>query len=246
VIAATRDALLGGRVVYDQPARGYRVAVEAPLLARFAIALRPSRCVVDLGAGPGAVSLCLAVTGWASRVVAIEIDEAHAELARRNAETNRVAMTVIESDVAHVRDVAGDLVIANPPWFETDTGGVSADPRRAAARTFTRGSLGAFVTAARRLLAPRGRVVLSMPASRLAETIGALVRVGLHAKRMRFVHPREGEEADVVFIEAKPGKAGGLAIETPLFIRQNGERYTEEVARTLAGDWISPAAAGTA
>ncbi len=234
-IATTRDSLLGGLVTYEQPAHGYRVALEAPMLARFAALgrARPFRSLIDLASGPGAVALCLLAAGRVERAVAIEIDRDHAELARRNAVANAASMEVIEADVASVSGIRSELVVANPPWFEPESGPLATGSSRAAARAFTRGTLHAFVVAARRLLAPRGRVVLSMPVARLVETLGELAEVGLHAKRMRFVHPREGEEADVVLIEAKPGRIGGLAIAPPWHVRTASESYTPETYQTL-------------
>lgn len=235
MIETTRDALLGGRIHYEQPSRGYRVGLEAPLLARFATTARakPFRSVVDLGAGPGAVMLCLLFTGWAAHGTAVEIDRAHAALAIANAAHNALSLDVICADVAQVSGIAGDLVIMNPPWFEPTAGAVASDPTRGGARAFVRGTLQGFIAAARRALAPRGRAVLSMPAARLVDTVDALARTGLHAKRMRFVHPRAGGEADVVFVEAKPGRAGGLVVERPLFVRAAGEDYTPEARETL-------------
>ncbi len=238
----TRDALLGGRLKYEQPARGYRVALEAPLLARFAIDTRERAFarVVDLGSGPGAVCLCLVGSGWAMRGMAVEIDREHAELARRNAAANGLPIEVIESDVGDAHCEPGDLVIANPPWFEPSGGAVAPDVSRAGARAFTRGTLESFVRASRRLLAPRGRVVMSLPSSRSVEALATFATVGLHAKRIRFVHPREGEEADVIFIEAKPSRPGGLVIEPPWFVRGTGDDYTAETDDALRGRWPSP------
>jgi len=241
-MTTTVDALLDGLVVYEQPARGYRVALEAPLLARFAIEgrRRPFHHALDLGAGCGAVGLMLAKTGWAERVTAVELDGEHARLAIRNAAANGLtqAMTVVRSDVGATAELPpADLVVANPPWFETDSGGVALLPPRAAARAFVHGSLAEFIRVARRNLAPRGRVVLSVPASRSMETIAMLVEQRLQPKRLRFVHPREGREAHVLFVEAKPGKPGGVVVESPLIVRELGEDYTKVADDALRGRW---------
>jgi tRNA1Val (adenine37-N6)-methyltransferase len=238
------DALLAGLITYRQPRSGYRVSIEAPLLARFAIAGRSRSFahIIDLGAGPGAVCLCLLTMGWAVRATAVEIDATHAALARQNLQLNSLAAraTVVESDVGAAQCTSGDLVIANPPWFERRAGGIALDASRAAARAFTRGSLESFVRAARRLLAPRSTVVMSLPSSRTVEALATFAAVGLHAKRVRFVHPREGEEADVIFIEAKPGRPGGLVIERPWYVRGAGEDYTSETDDALRGRWPTP------
>ena len=72
----TEDALLGGRVRLLQPRRGYRVAVDAVLLAA-AIDAAAGERVLDLGAGVGAVGLCLA-----ARVPGLH-DHGHRSCSRR-------------------------------------------------------------------------------------------------------------------------------------------------------------------
>lgn len=246
----TRDALLGGRIPYEQPAHGYRVALEAPMIARFAIEgrSRPFAHVVDLGAGPGAVGLMLTATGWATRGTAVEVDPFHAELARRNAELNAVPLAVVHANVAAPPPLErGDLVISNPPWFETEEGGVAPEPSRAAARAFVHGALESFARTGARLLAPRGRMVITMPSSRTTELFEVLASVGLHPKRVRFVHPRPQREAQVVFVEAKPGKPGGLVIERPWFVRgREGQDYVPETADALMGRWPTITASSAA
>lgn len=236
---STLDALLAGRVVYEQPARGYRVAVEAPLLAAFAIAGRPRpfRAAADFGAGPGAVGLVLTVTGWSAHTTLVELDPGHAALARRNAAHNGCAarIDVQQGSVAKVHGLAVELVVANPPWFEVDEGGVAEAPSRAAARAFVEGSLDAFVRAGARSLGRGGRFVVSFPASRVVELLATCAAHGLHGKRLRFVHPRPSREAQVVFLEAKPGRPGGLVIERPCFVRREGEAYDRETAEVLDG-----------
>ncbi|MBI2388857.1 MAG: methyltransferase [Deltaproteobacteria bacterium] len=243
----TRDALLGGRIPYRQPARGYRVALEAPMVARFAIdgRRRPFEHAVDLGSGPGAIALMLTATGWAARATAVEVDATHAELAAENARGQPIE--VVHADVRHLPPIApADLVIANPPWFETDQGAVAPEPSRAAARAFVHGALQSFLTAARKLLGPRGRLVITLPASRTTELFDALERSGLHPKRARFVHPRPQREAQVVFVEAKPGKPGGLEIGPPWCVRpEHGESYVPETEDALWGRWPR-ASSGTA
>src|SRR5690349_12697346 len=86
-MALTEDALLDGRVHLLQPRRGYRVAVDAVLLAA-AVHPRAGERVLDLGAGVGAVGLCLARRVPDCTIVGVELQPALADLARRNAALN--------------------------------------------------------------------------------------------------------------------------------------------------------------
>jgi tRNA1(Val) A37 N6-methylase TrmN6 len=240
----TLDALLRGRIAYAQPARGYRVGLEAPLLAAFALppGRRPPRRVVDLGAGAGAVGLCIGHHCPSAALTLVERDAFAARCARDNVARQgwQARARVVECDAFLVdaelgRGVA-DLVVSNPPWFWEGHGAASDDPYRRGARQLTPADLDALLRAARQLLGRGGRLCLTFTARALAELFEALRRQGLVAKRLRLLHPRPREAADVAFVEARAAKPGGLEVEAPWFVRGEGEAYTAEVGAALAGD----------
>ncbi len=233
-------------MAYEQPAQGYRVAVEAPLLARFSIEGRRRRIehVLDLGAGPGALGLMLLATGWAHRVTAVERDAVHAELCRRNAERNGfgASLSVVhESLGAPARGRSHDLVISNPPWFEAAEGPVAEHGRRAHARTWLDADVQRLCTAARAAMKPGGRFVVSWPSQALPKLLRTAAAEGLHGKRLRLVHPRPSREAQVAFVELVVGARGGLVVAPPCVLRIDGEAYAPEVRDALEGCWPSPA-----
>ena len=77
--APTRGNLLGGRVSYAQPARGFRSGIEPVLLAA-AIPARPGERILEGGSGAGAALLCLAARVGQVQGVGIEQDPALASI----------------------------------------------------------------------------------------------------------------------------------------------------------------------
>lgn len=235
------DRLFRGRLVFEQPAAGYRAAIDGLLLAAFAG--RAQRAAVDLGAGAGMVSLALLAREAAPLLVAVERDEAVAALLRRNIEANGLASraTVVVSDVeacAQARRGSADLVVANPPfWSEAHaTPAQSAGARAARVGPGSDGALPAFVRAARALLARGGRACFVWPAADLAALLDAARASGLHAKRMRFVHPLPDRAASRVLTELKAGRAGGLLVEPPLMLCDRPGEPSPEAAAISAGE----------
>ncbi|MBX3189394.1 MAG: methyltransferase [Labilithrix sp.] len=218
--ATTSDALFGGRVSLLQPARGrgYRVNVDAILLAAFAAGPRKTaRAAFDLGAGVGAVGLSLLHLGGASRVTMIESDATLARLASANANANGWSdrITVLRGDVEDASlapDGAADLVVCNPPYVPPGRGRPPA-PSRARAKS---GPLDVFLDAARRIAGRRARICVVYPAIELTTLLTELRARGLEPKRLRLVHGKEGAPARVALVESVAGKRGGLAVEAPL------------------------------
>jgi tRNA1Val (adenine37-N6)-methyltransferase len=233
------STLFGGRLVVAQPARseGYRVNVDALILADFARARGRARTAFDLGAGVGSVALALLHWNACERAVLIEIDAPAASLARANLEANGwiARAEVIAGDVARAaRAHRGEahLVVCNPPYTAPGRGRTPTSAARARARS---GDLGAFVTAARLILGRRGRACFVYPAPELVTLVTTLRSAGLEPKRIRAVRATADTPARVVLIEAVAGKPGGVVLEPDLVERAQGA-LTAELARIVAGD----------
>src|SRR4051812_29167003 len=118
------DRLLDGRVQVAQPADGYRVAVDAVLLAA-AVEPAAGATVLDLGCGVGSVGLCLAWRRPDLRITGLDREPVFLAAACANVEANgmRDRFEIIEGDVRHPRPewlTPGrfDQVVMNPPYLK--------------------------------------------------------------------------------------------------------------------------------
>ena len=225
----THDTLFGGALSLRQPARGkgYRVNVDALLLAGFAKRARPWRHAVDLGSGVGAVGLSLLHLGLVEHLTMVELDPALAKLARANAEANgwKERVEVVTADVRALPEAlaaAADLVVCNPPYVAPGRG---REPVIAKAARY--GELDAFVEGARTAAGRRARVAFVYPAIESTTLLTLFRGHGLEPKRLRAVHGRAADPARVVLVEAALGRPGGLAIEPPFVETDAGTRSAE-------------------
>ena len=92
------DGFLGGALRILQPRHGYRAATDAVLLAA-ACPAQPGDSVLDLGCGAGVASLCLGHRVPGLALHGLERQPAYADLARRNAARNAIALDVTEGDL---------------------------------------------------------------------------------------------------------------------------------------------------
>jgi tRNA1Val (adenine37-N6)-methyltransferase len=234
----TLDALFDGALSLQQPRRGYRVNVDALLLASFAARGRHARLAVDLGSGVGAVGLALGFKGAAKQLCLLERDAGLVALARENLALNGIAGTAEIRDLERdglPRELAqhADLVVCNPPFFPAGAGTPSAR-----ARTSRSGALEPFVRAARLALSgPRTRAAFCYPARTLAELFACAHDAELVPKRLRFVHAERGAQARLALVELRIAKPGGLSVEPPLIEWQSARVRSPELARIVAGDF---------
>jgi tRNA1(Val) A37 N6-methylase TrmN6 len=220
----TDDGFLGGSLRILQPRDGYRAATDPVLLAA-ACPARPGESVLELGCGAGVASLCLGRRVQGLALDGLERQPAYADLARRNAARNGIALTVTEGDLAAMPAPLRrpfDHVIANPPYFATGSGSPAEDAgREAAQREAT--PLAVWIDAATRRLAPGGWLTLIHEASRLADLMAALdSRMG--SLSLLPLAPRMGRPASRILLRARKGGRAPLRLLAP-FVLHDGPAH---------------------
>ncbi len=240
--ALTRDAFLDGRIHLWQPGRGYRAAIDPVLLAAFVPAQAGNR-VLELGCGPGAAALCLAARVPGLDLHGLELQPGYADLARRNAAENALALTVHDGDLRRpppaLRHPGFDHVLLNPP-FHPAASPAAADAGRDAAHREGEAGLTDWIDAGLRRLVPGGRLVLVHLAPRLGDILGAL-QGRAAAIEILPVAPRAGQPASRILLRARKGRAAPLTLWPPLTLHagraHEGDResYTSEAQQVLRG-----------
>jgi tRNA1Val (adenine37-N6)-methyltransferase len=232
----TLDRICGEIEIY-QATTGYRFGIEALLLSAFVP--DGARRAVDLGTGAGVIPLVLAWFGKVESIAAVEIQPQLVQRARRSVEHNRVAekISVIAADLRRLEGVlpagAFDLVVSNPPYGTEGSGHVNRQAERACARHEILCTLPDVVTAARRLLAPRGLFDIVLPPARLPELLRLCEDHKLRPTRLRLVQGRPELPPKTCLLEAARGGRGKLKIEPTLILYGPNGRYTDEVQEIL-------------
>jgi tRNA1(Val) A37 N6-methylase TrmN6 len=226
-----------------QPRHGYRVAIDPVLLAA-AVPARPGETVLDAGLGSGAASLCLVARVPTCSASGIELQPALAELARRNAALNGMALEVLEGDLldapATLRGRQFAHVITNPPYAEAGSGTVPTDPQRG--RAHGGGDTGAWVDACLKRLEPGGRLTLVHRADRLGTLLAAVEgRAGDVA--VLPLWPRAGEAARRIILSTRKGSRAPLRLLCGLVLHEADGRFTPAAEAILRDG--APLALGT-
>ena len=236
--ALSDDKFLCGRLRLWQPVKGYRAATDAVLLAAACPAV-PGQSVLDLGCGAGAATLCLGARVPGLRHAGLEVQPDYADLARRNAQRNGIAVEVHEGDLTRMpaplrRDF--DHVIANPPWYPR---GGTPSPVVVRARAMqARLPLPVWVEAAARRLAPGGWLTLIAGADSLPDLLAALAPK-LGSAAVLPLAARPGRAALRVILRARKGGRAPFRLLAPLILHEGDahlgdrEHYTREANAIL-------------
>ncbi len=231
----TLDTFYRGRVLVLQKKRGYRFAVDAPLLADF-IRPRPTDELLELGTGSGIIALLLGIKSF-RHITAIEIQAALADLARRNVAANRQEekITVVHGDFREYSPRKKfDVVFSNPPYIGKKTGFLSAIPEKSVAKHELKCDIHEVMRVTAKLLKKNGRAYFVFPARRRDDLRNAAESCGLRLKTLRFVLPRKGAEANLFLAECRFG-AREMRIEPPLMLLDARGGQTPEARLIFEG-----------
>ncbi|MBI3678336.1 MAG: methyltransferase [Proteobacteria bacterium] len=231
--AVTEDRFLDGRVIVCQPAHGFRSGLDAVMLAA-AIPARANDDVLELGAGAGVASLCLAARIERCKVTGVEIDPDLVEIASANAETNGVDSRArfVEGnvfDLPRALRKSFDHVLCNPP-FHGDEGQRSPHVSRRRAK-HDEGSLAQWLETGLKRTVSNGTFSAIVRADRLAETLAALPESGVTVLPL---WPKAGEAAKRVIVQVRKGTRAPLTLLPGLVLHEGGG-YTKEAEAILRG-----------
>lgn len=173
------DEFLGGKVRLVQPRKGFRAGQDS-VLAAAAVRIAAKQQVLDIGAGAGAISLCLLSRQPDIHVTAVEKQQQYTRCLQESANLNHVGAQIDILDVA-IESAVDDLpatfdhVVMNPPYFDPATS-QAPDKGRATARHGTDGLVDAWIHVARRVLKPKGQITIVYPVEGVPEILTSLQR----------------------------------------------------------------------
>jgi tRNA1(Val) A37 N6-methylase TrmN6 len=232
----TSDTFYHGKVIIKQPQKGYRFAVDSPILVDFLpYSAAPA---LEIGCGVGIVALLALHLGKFPSLTGVEIQEPLYRLANANAAANGLSgrFHIIHGDFNEIycRFANVQTIFCNPPFFKTGQGLLSRDEAVRLARFEIALTLNDLLRSSAAILAPTGSLCLIFPFSRQRELLDSAAFHGLYPEKIRLIQP---------FVTATPDRflvqLGKLVVpcreESPLVIFKAQGVYSAEMERILSG-----------
>ncbi len=238
----TDDGFLGDRLQILQPEKGYRAGIDAVMLAA-SIPAQSEDHVLDVGAGVGVASLCLASRCAAAKVTGLEVQATLVATARKNSERNalKASVCVVEGSVtekaASLADKGAaygsfDHVMTNPPFYEAGKVWGSPNDSKARAHALEEVALDEWLRVTCAMAKPKGTVTIIHRADALPELLkgvegklGGLIAFPLW--------PSADAEANRILLQGVKGSRAPLTLARGLVLHEASGGFTAEADAIL-------------
>lgn len=233
------DDLLTHDLKIIQSDEVFSFSMDAVLLARFANIPLKGR-VLDLCTGNGVIPILLTTRSQAA-LEGIEIQPRLADMARRSVQLNGLEDSIVirEGDLRDLYKETGhgvyDAITVNPPYMPLNGSDIKLNSHHAIARHEIHCTLEEVLQACSRLVRPGGKINMVHKPQRLGDLLSLMREYRLEPKRIRFVHPRAGAEANMVLIEALRDGKPEVRILPPLIVYNEQNEYCPELLEIYYG-----------
>ncbi|MGP4109137.1 tRNA1(Val) (adenine(37)-N6)-methyltransferase [Virgibacillus sp. L01] len=219
----------------------FSFSLDAVLLAHFTYVPIKKGNILDLCTGNGVIPLLLSRRTNAS-IIGIEIQERIIDMAVRNVKLNDLGdqLTMIQGDLKEMQAELGhskfDVVTCNPPYFPTpEKTEHNNNDFLTIARHEVYCTLEDVVKACKLHVRPGGKVAMVHRPGRLVDIIALFRKYRLEPKRIQFVYPKWGRDANMLLIEATRDGKADLTTLSPLYIYNDDNTYTKEAEDIIYG-----------
>ena len=218
----------------------FSFSLDSVLLASFVKLNKNIDSILDIGTGNAPIPLILS-TKTKCKITAVEIQSEVYNLGLKSIKYNKLEnqIEIINDDICKVyKEMANesfDIITCNPPFFKiTNDVKLSDSSYKQIARHELYLDIDKLVIISKKLLKNNGSLYIVHRPERLCELIVKLKTGGLEPKRVKFIHPKENMEANIVLIEAvKMGKLG-IKVDYPVITHNEDGSYTEEILKIFS------------
>lgn len=220
-----------GLKIFQEPTM-FNFSIDSMLLANFASINKNTKNIIDLCTGNAPIPMYLTLR-TNNKIYGVEIQKEAYDLAIMGVNHNKLDIEILNDDLKGIHKKFPheyfDLVTCNPPFFKVnEKSNINKNDFLTIARHEVKASLDDIVKEAFSLLKTGGYFAMVHRPDRLIDIIDAFRKYNIEPKRLRFVYPKKGKEANHILIEGiKNANRGGLKILDPLYVYENNELSDE-------------------
>lgn len=218
---------------------GFCFGIDSVLLSNYAKDIKRGTVGLDLGTGTGILGILLCGKTDLSKIYGIEVQQEVAEMAQRSVKLNNLEnrFEIINKNIKDLESVfdknSFDFIITNPPYKKMDTGKTNENSKKLISRHEITATLKDFIKISYIMLKDKGTLYMVHKPERLVDIIYQLRKNKIEPKEIRFVHPYEKKEPNLILIKAVKNGGQFLKIDKPLYVYNERGEYTEEILKYI-------------
>ncbi|GAE94163.1 O-methyltransferase [Gracilibacillus boraciitolerans JCM 21714] len=219
----------------------FSFSIDAVLLANFASVPKTRGKILDLCTGNGVIPLLLSQESTVP-ITGVEIQERLYDMACRSIELNELTpqIDMIHGDLkempSYFKNNKFDLVTVNPPYFQTtNKDHQNSNDYLTIARHEIYCTLEDVIQSCSKLVKSGGKVAMVHRPNRFVDIVTLFRQYKIEPKRIRFIYPKKGKEANILLIEGIRDGRPDLKLLPPLYAFNQNGNYSEELEGILYG-----------
>lgn len=215
----------------------FSFSLDSVLLPHFVTINKNVDKILDIGCGNAPIPLIMS-TRTNKKIVGVEIQKEVYNMALESVKINNLdkQIEIINADINEyykkLESDSFDVITCNPPFFKyLETSNINKNDYKTIARHEVKLNLNNLFSIARKLLKNNGVIAIVHRPDRLIDIILEMKKNNIEPKKIRFVYPKMGSEANILLIEGSKNGKSGMKILPPLYIHLDNGEYTSEVLK---------------
>lgn len=220
----------GIKIVQDS--EGFKFSLDSVLLANFVTLNKSTKKIMDIGSGNGIIPILLSLKTDA-HIDGVEIQRECYLNSLESIKLNKMDnISIFNDDIKDfyktLESDTYDVVVSNPPYFMGNIHNIN-EMKKIARHSFSLDYKDVIVIS-KKILKNNGLLSIVHRPENLMDILMFMRSNNIEPKKIRFVYPYKGKNANILLVEgAKNGKPG-LKVMNPLYVYENGN-YTEEIKK---------------
>lgn len=220
----------GIKIVQDS--EGFKFSLDSVLLANFVTLNKSTKKIMDIGSGNGIIPILLSLKTDA-HIDGVEIQRECYLNSLESIKLNKMEnISIFNDDIKDfyktLESDTYDVVVSNPPYFMGNIHNIN-EMKKIARHSLSLDYKDVIVIS-KKILKNNGLLSIVHRPENLMDILMFMRSNNIEPKKIRFVYPYKGKNANILLVEgAKNGKPG-LKVIDPLYVYENGN-YTEEIKK---------------
>lgn len=215
----------------------FNFSLDSVLLPNFITINKNTKQILDIGTGNAPIPIILS-TKTDAKIIGVEIQKEVYDLAQKSIKLNKLEnqIEIINGDINTIeKDLkinSFDIITCNPPFFEvTEKSNLNNNDYKTIARHEVKLNLKNICQIAKKLLKNDGVLGIVHRPERLTDILIEMRANNIEPKKIRFIHPKANENANILLVEGVLNGKKGIKIIPPLISHEENGDYTEEIQK---------------